>query len=131
MVDCVAASGSGVSGDVTCDGNPPADYGDACNGNGWIGCDDTCSVIVQPNHTLTISNQSSFTIADLFVWPCGGTGMGPDLLSGHVIAPAGTYMVTGVPTGCWNMRAQTPGDSVFWQRFNTEIDADFTWTLTN
>jgi hypothetical protein len=41
--DCVAVSGAGTSSDVSCGGNPPANYGAHCGAAGAIRCNGMCS----------------------------------------------------------------------------------------
>lgn len=82
--------------------------------------------------TFRTDNQSSFTISGLYVYACGTTNRGSNQIAGRVIAPNSSFTMTMVPPGCWNFHADgTSG--VFWDRFNTIIEASktFTWTVIN
>lgn len=47
IAECISASGVGVSGDNSCGGHAPSNYGEFCS-NGYIHCDGTCSNIPVP-----------------------------------------------------------------------------------
>ncbi|MEO8701777.1 MAG: hypothetical protein ABI867_17160 [Kofleriaceae bacterium] len=137
IASCVAASGTGVSEDVTCGGEPPANYGEACNSNGTIDCDGACNEPLPPPQTygaLRVVNSSSYTIYHLYVRSCSSSSWSLDVLEVNSIGPGGSYSVNSIPTGCWNFKASTLGDSVFWQTSSgvTILDGvTYNWTLTD
>ena len=124
---CVAASGTGVSGDVTCNGNPPSTYGASCNYTGFIACDGTCSVASGPS-TLRVMNNSPRVFYDLYAWPCDTTDKGPSLLAG-VLSPNYSSTTTH-PAGCYNLEADALGN-ILVQQTNVQLIAGstYTWSL--
>jgi hypothetical protein len=81
---------------------------------------------------LAVQNVSSFTISGLYVYACGTSSFGSNLIAGRVISPNDTFTIMHVPPGCWNFHADAT-TGVFWDRFNTVLEGakTFTWTLIN
>jgi hypothetical protein len=130
VAECLAASGSGTSGDVSCGGNPPPSYGQSCGSGSWIQCDGSCGGPPPPTMvTLTVNNDSSYTIYTLEVWPCTADSSGGNLLSASM-APGSDVSIT-VPSGCWDFGA-TNDDTGFWEIQNDQLTSGtYTWLLTN
>lgn len=83
--------------------------------------------------SLVTVNQSTYTVYSLYVATCGATTWGPDQLGANVIQPNGQFTLTGIPAGCWQLRAETQGSTRYWQRFNVSFapGSQLTWTLGN
>jgi hypothetical protein len=89
LADCIAASGSGASADLTCGGAPPENYGVACSLNvcssGTIGCDgSTCEGT--PNTVPANYGQACLVCTpDLApMCPVGGCGGDPTCTPGTI-----------------------------------------------
>jgi hypothetical protein len=77
-------------------------------------------------------NSSSFTISELYVSPSSSGSWGPDQLT-STIAPGGTFTLTGITPGTYDLRAVASDGTTFWQSMAVSITAGgtFTWTLLN
>src|SRR5574341_710155 len=89
---------------------------------GGGGCD-------QPS-CLVLVNDSDVEICRLYVTADSSEGWGPDHLQGkRVEANGGSYTVTGIPSGTYDLRAERCDEQVALNP-DVEIDELFTWTLT-
>lgn len=131
IADCVAAAGTGTSGDVSCGGNAPANYGQSCNGSGYIQCDGTCSS--SGPAALQVQNNSSFTIGYLYVSPCGTSGLGPNVLGENTVQPNFSFTVQGIAPNCYNLEAFDLNNSREWEQSSVIFTGGVTstWTITN
>ena len=78
-------------------------------------------------------NSSSYSITELYVSPASSGSWGPDQLP-STIAPAGSFTVTNIPPGSYDLRAVASNGTTFWQTTSpVSITAGglFTWTLTD
>jgi hypothetical protein len=131
IADCVAAAGTGTSGDVSCGGNAPPGYGQSCNGSGYIQCDGTCSS--SGPAALQVQNNSSYTIGYLYVSPCGTTSLGPNVLTTGALQPNLSFTVQNIPPNCYNLEAFDLNNSREWEQSSVLLTGGVTstWTITN
>ncbi|HEU4383084.1 MAG TPA: hypothetical protein VFR85_06200, partial [Anaeromyxobacteraceae bacterium] len=113
----------------------------------WAGCDTsvgpTCNVTMTADRTVTatfdqspgslqVVNNTTYTIAELYVSPAGAGTWGPNqLVPPQSIAPSTTFTLTGIPVGSYDFRAVASDGTTFWQTNAVSITAggQYTWTL--
>jgi hypothetical protein len=104
-----------VCGDLVCEGT---ETGENCPGD--------C------NAKLKIENDSSYVFYYVYYWQCGHTNDGVNRLSGSL--PYGYYLEDDTMTpGCWNIQANTSGNTKVLTMSNVTLKATelYTWTLNN
>jgi hypothetical protein len=76
-----------------------------------------------------VSNQSNYTVCNVFISPVSADNWGPNVLENRV-QPAQTVAFT-LPSGAWDFRAESCNGETFWEERELTIDTEFTWTLRN
>jgi hypothetical protein len=112
---------------ATCPGDCPA--ADVCGDNKCgttetvTGCAADCAA------KFNITNNSTRTIGEVYVWACGATNTYVNILNGTL--PPGYYVETDtMPPGCWNFQAYaTNGVSVYDNNVQLQERVLTTWSL--
>jgi hypothetical protein len=58
----------------------------------------------QKKATITVVNQSDWTITELYLSPADEAEWGPDQLAEHVIEPGASFKLSGIPCATWDVR---------------------------
>src|ERR1700733_3796143 len=78
---------------------------------------------------ITVENDSSYAVYDLYAWPCGSDSVGTNILSSALV-PDYEITIDG-PIGCFDFGAAY-SDTIYWESDNNEVsNSTYTWTLTN
>lgn len=81
--------------------------------------------------TLEITNQSGVEIWYVYISPAEAEEWGEDWLGGEdAIADGETYIITGIPAGTYDVRAEDPSGEAVEIVWATEITEDLAWTIT-
>jgi hypothetical protein len=108
-----------------CDGNDLAlEYGVAFDASGY-----TWTITASTQAVLTVSNQSSYTVCNIFISPVSADNWGPNVAENRV-QPTETVTFT-LPAGDWDMRAESCNGETYWEEYGLTIDTEFTWNLRN
>ncbi len=62
------------------------------------------SMEAQKKTTVTVVNQSDWTIVEMYLSPVDEEEWGPDQLADHVIEPGASFKLSGIPCGTWDVR---------------------------
>ncbi len=80
--------------------------------------------------TLTLVNDSPFSVFSLYVSLAGETSWGPDQLRPNATIPAGGFFVLrGIPAGTWDLMATGAGGSPVWTSSNLSLGPGQAMTL--
>ena len=108
-----------------CDGNDLAfEFGVALDTSGF-----TWVVAATQQAVLTVNNQSSYTVCNIFISPVTAETWGTNVLENR-IQPAQTTAFT-LPAGEWDFRAESCNGETFWEQYGLTIETEFTWNLQN
>ncbi len=80
---------------------------------------------------VTLSNESSVTIALVYASTCDEDTWGDDLLPTDILETGSEAVIT-MPAGCWDLKAITADGQEF-EHFGIEIEDgdDIAWTVTD
>ena len=80
---------------------------------------------------ITLSNESSVTIALVYASTCDEDSWGDDLLPTDILEPGSEAVIT-VDPGCWDFKAITDEGQEF-EHYGIDVDSDdeIAWTVTD
>lgn len=80
---------------------------------------------------VTLTNESSVTIALVYASTCADDDWGDDLLPSDILEPGSEAVIT-MPAGCWDLKAITAEGQEF-EHFGIEVEDgdDIAWTVTD
>lgn len=93
--------------------------------------------VVRPSTSATIRivNTSSYDAYYLYVSPASNGNWGPDQLRPNIVIDAfdGSWDLSGVPAGNWDLKMVSYNSVHTWTLFNQPVSASvaYSWTLTN
>ncbi len=79
--------------------------------------------------TLEITNEADETIAAVYISPSDSDSWGEDWLEGAVINPGETYMISGIPSGVYDIRPTNDADEGLGTLYSVELTDEHTWTV--
>lgn len=84
----------------------------------------------QPEGSLVVSNDSSYTVSELYVSPVDSSSWGPNQLGDAAIAPGGVFTLSGIPAGDYDLLAEETAGG-YWDRWDVTIPAggEYAWRL--
>lgn len=89
------------------------------------------AVQAQKKATVTVVNQSDWTIVELYLSPVDESAWGPDQLADKVIEPGASFKLTGIPCDTWDVRlVDEDGDQCVVEAVDICANKD-TWTITS
>jgi len=102
-------------------------------GNGVCEAGENSSCTADCMASLRVTNSSTYTIYNLYVWRCTESGPGTDQLGANVLSPSNAFTLTNIPPGCWMFKARN-STSIMWQTpTGVQLNAgqQYTWNLIN
>lgn len=82
------------------------------------------------NATLTIINNSGVTIFYAYVSPSTSSEWGNDVLGASTIPAGGSFTVTGIVPGTYDLKVEASGHEVIETLMGVNISGDMQWTVT-
>jgi hypothetical protein len=109
---------------------------DVTDGNGRTTTDSVVLTVVRPTTyaTIHIVNSWTYDIYYLYISPASSGDWGPDQLrpSYKIYASGGSWDVSGVPSGSWDLMAVSISSLYTWTALNQSVTpGTYTWTLTS
>lgn len=91
----------------------------------------SCIIVADDDSTVTVSNESSYTIIEINLTPSYSDTWGPDLLGPDVLYPGESLTIDYVDCGAYDMRIvdHTGVECTFWD-YDLCWDNDL-WVITN
>jgi len=79
--------------------------------------------------TLEITNESDEIVAAVYISPSDSDSWGEDWLGGAAIKPGGTYVISGIPGGVYDLRPANAADESLGALYGVELVDEHTWTV--
>ncbi len=79
--------------------------------------------------TLEITNESDEIISAVYISPSDSDSWGEDWLEGMAINTGGTYLISGIPSGVYDIRPANEDDEGMGTLYGVELVDEHTWTV--